>query len=179
MPKTRPTFRPAIRYIDPATGKPVDIVGKQWYDVHAELFERVPDPKLRQQLIDQDAKWFEYYGSKNKPSTPAGFVDERNNFYTRDQAYEIAEHFQKLDETTELGKNIPSTETLSKEASWWRNVGSGGVSDEAYATVLKEGDGFRVDYWSQGMDLNHLGSEAGKTLEEVIEKLKKSGYTPE
>lgn len=94
MPKTRPTFRPAIRYTDPATGKEVIKSGNQWYDIHATLFEDIPDEALRKKLIDADAEYWKFTGKGNKPDSPAGFVDEHNNFYSRDQAKEIVEYFE-------------------------------------------------------------------------------------
>ena len=93
MPATKPTFRPAIRYKDPKTGKIVTKEAEQWYDVHSVLFDNIPDKKLKESLIRQDAEYFKFTGRGNKPPSPAGFVDERGTFYSREQAQEIAEFF--------------------------------------------------------------------------------------
>lgn len=63
--------------------------------MHATLFENIPDEALRAKLVAEDAEYFKFTGKGNKPPSPAGFVDERNNFYQRWQAEEIAKHFDQ------------------------------------------------------------------------------------
>jgi len=96
MPKRRPTFRPAIRYTDPQSGKVVTKSGEQWYDVHATLFEGVKDKKLRAALIEQDAEFFAQMARGGTATTPAGFIDETGRFFSREEARKVVDFFDNV-----------------------------------------------------------------------------------